>query len=327
MPELNGRSERDGPEVSVVVVAHNGTDLLRECLDAVFATRAAHSREVVVVDNASGQATRDLLDSYGDRIVLDPAPDNLGYGRGCNRGVALSRGRVVVLLNPDAVVAKGCIDALVDAVDARPGAGLVGGQNRTPDGAVQRDTGWGAPTLWSWFCFATGLSTIASGHRHLDPEAMRPWPPGEVIRPVPIVSGCLLAMTRGTWEALGGFDSTFFMYGEDADLSLRARRAGWRPVLSADARIRHTVGGTHTSTAAKNVMLYTGKAHLARRTWSGARLRLALGLLFCGVLLRSVPELHRGEGRYLPLVRDRRWLAGWSAEAEQRVRGEVVVRS
>lgn len=324
MPDLD-EPGRDRPEVSVVVVAHNGTDLLRECLDAVFASQTAHAREVVVVDNASGESTRDLLRAYGDRIVFDPCPENLGYGRGCNRGVAQSRGRVVVLLNPDAVVEEGCIDALVDTLDARPGAGLVGGQNRAPDGSVQLDTGWGEPTVWSWFCFATGLSTIATGHRYLDPEAMRPWRSGEALRAVPIVSGCLVAMTRSTWQELGGFDSSFFMYGEDADLSLRAGRLGWRPVLTADARIRHAVGGTHVSTAAKNVMLYTGKAHLARRTWSGARLRFALGLLFCGVLLRSLPEWRRESSRYLPLARDRRWLDGWSAEAERRVRGEVVV--
>ena len=74
-------------------------------------------------------------------------------------------------------------------------------------------------------------------------------------------------------------------------------------------------------------MLYTGKAHLARRTWSGARLRVGLGLLFCGVLLRALPEIGREHGRYLPLVRDQRWLDGWSAEAEGRVLRQVVVRT
>lgn len=303
------------PEVSVVIVSHNGTDWLRRCLTALLDdARPVTSFEVVVVDSGSDRETLDLLDEWSSRVVLDVAGENVGFARGCNRGVRLATGRRVLLLNPDAVVEPGCVDALVEALDEHPGAGVVGGRTLRPDGTLDPSSCWGAPTPWSWFCFATGLSAVLKRHPVFDPESLGRWQ-RDTEREVDIVTGCLLMTTRETWDALGGLDTAYFMYGEDADFCLRAAARGWRPRITPRARAVHAVGASSSRRPAKTRMLMTGKATLARRLWSPTRARVGLAMLLGGVALRAGAERLRRvpDPSWLPLWRDRSWLAGWTA--------------
>jgi GT2 family glycosyltransferase len=245
-------------------------------------------------------------------VRLHYSEQNLGFGRACNLAVTLASAPRVVLLNPDAVVRPGCIDALVDALDRHPGAGIVGGRTVRPDGSLEPSSCWGRPTLWSLFCFATGLSTAMRGSAVFDPESMGGWA-RDTERRVDIVTGCLLAIDRSTWDLLGGFDERFFMYGEDADLSLRAHKMGFLPRITPQAVAVHAVGASSDRKAQKNRLLMTGKATLARTLWSGAGLRVALVLLEIGVIMRATGErLMRVQSpAWRPLQADRAWTRGW----------------
>ena len=305
----------DLPDVSVVIVSHNGVDWLARCLEAVTgAGRPTGTAEVVVVDSGSDPPAIELLESWADRVDVMITGDNVGFARGCNLGAARTRGRRVLLLNPDAVVRPGCIDALVRALDEHPEAGIVGGRTLRPDGIVDPSSCWGRPTLWSWFCFATGLSSMLRRSRLFDPESLGRWK-RDTDREVDVVTGCLLMMHRITWERLDGLDESYFMYGEDADLSLRAAALGLRPRITPDAVAVHAVGASSggNSSATKTRLLLTGKATLARRRWSPARARLGVGLLRAGVAARALGEVVRRSPapRWLPLVRDPGWAAGW----------------
>ena len=302
------------PAVTVVVVSYNGDDWLDRCLGALLVdARPRASFEVLVVDNGSDAPTRAVLERWSTQLRVHYSDQNLGFGRACNLAVSLSSAPAIVLLNPDAVVRPGCIDALVDALDRHPGAGIVGGRTVRPDGALEPSSCWGRPTLWSLLCFATGLSSALRGSTIFDPEALGGWA-RDTERHVDIVTGCLLATARTTWDLLGGFDERFFMYGEDADLSLRARQAGFRPMITPDAVAVHAVGASSDRKAHKNRLLMTGKATLSRTLWSGARLRVALGLLAAGVLARATGEavmrVHSPAWRLL--AADMTWLRGWS---------------
>ena len=307
------------PAVSVVIVSHNGAEWLERCLEAVTGpARPTVTSEVVVVDSGSGQATLDVLARWADRVDVVVTGENIGFARGCNLGAARTRGRTVLLLNPDAVVRPGCVDALVRALDEHPGAGLVGGRTVRPDGMLDPSSCWGRPTLWSWFCFATGLSSVLRGSRLFDPESLGRWQ-RDTAREVDVVTGCLLIATRSTWERLGGLDETYVMYGEDADLCLRAADAGLRPRITPDAVAVHAVGASSggNASATKMRLLFTGKATLALLRWSPGRARLGIGLLRAGVAVRALGELVRRtpSPRWLPLLRDPGWTGGWQASA------------
>lgn len=303
------------PEVSVVIVTHNGAEWVQRCLQALVEdARPAVSIEVVVIDSASDAPTREVLARWADRVRLELSDENIGFARGCNLGAELSTGRRVLLLNPDAVVRPGAVDALVSALDADPAAGIMGGRTVRPDGTLDPSSCWGAPSLWSWFCFAAGLSTAFHGSAVFDPESLGRWQ-RDTYRRVDVVTGCLLLTTRETWERLGGFDTDYFMYGEDADLSLRAAELGLHPSITPDAVAVHAVGASSSRKAHKVRLLMTGKATLARKRWPARRARVGIALLVAGAALRAAGERAKrtADPVWRPLVADRSWTRGWVA--------------
>jgi hypothetical protein len=102
-----------------------------------------------------------------------------------------------------------------------------------------------------------------------------------------VVTGCLLAVSAETWQRLGGFDPRFFMYGEDTDLSIRAWKAGYRPVITPDAEVIHTIGASSSVPATRRVMIMRGKVTVFRKHWGAVGARTGVGLLATGVALRA----------------------------------------
>jgi GT2 family glycosyltransferase len=304
------------PDVSILVVTYRCRDAARGCLASLRETVAV-PHEVVVLDNASQDGTVEMVREEFPDARLIASEENLGFAVGCNRAAEEARGKYVLLLNPDTVVHEGAVGALLDFARAHPEHGLVGGRTLDPDGSVNPGSCWGAPSLWSLFCFATLLSSAFKRTRLFDPESLGAWQ-RDTVREVDIVTGCLLLAPRTLWQELGGFDARFFMYGEDADLSLRAAQLGYGPAITPDAVVTHEIGVSSAAREDKLMLLFRGKATLLRKHWRGTRLRLGLGLLAAGLGLRSL--LSRGRGAqpspWTRVWRSRSdWLAGYPETA------------
>jgi GT2 family glycosyltransferase len=304
------------PDVSILVVTYRCRDAARGCLASLRETVAV-PHEVVVLDNASQDGTVEMVREEFPDARLIASEENLGFAVGCNRAAEEARGKYVLLLNPDTVVHEGAVGALLDFARAHPEHGLVGGRTLDPDGSVNPGSCWGAPSLWSLFCFATLLSSAFKRTRLFDPESLGAWQ-RDTVREVDIVTGCLLLAPRTLWQELGGFDARFFMYGEDADLSLRAAQLGYRPAITPDAVVTHEIGVSSAAREDKLMLLFRGKATLLRKHWRGTRLRLGLGLLAAGLGLRSLLSRSRG-GQPSPWSQVWRgrseWLAGYPETA------------
>jgi N-acetylglucosaminyl-diphospho-decaprenol L-rhamnosyltransferase len=306
----------DIADILVVVVSYNAIDWLAACLGAIAAGASQRRVEVVVVDNASAPDVQAYLATRPYGVDVLQQEHNLGFARACNLGAAHRPSHAVLLLNPDAVVHPDSIEALADFLAADPGRGLVGGRTLRPDGTLDPSSCWGAPSLWSGFCAAVGLSSVFRHSRFFDPESMGRWL-RDSEREVDIVTGCLLLASRPVWDRLGGFDEDFFMYGEDADLSLRARAAGLRPSITPTATAVHAVGASSPHRLGKQRLLLRGKVTLARKHWSSPRAAAAGGLLVAGVGLRALAEtVRRRKDRTMrTLWAERRdWLAGWPSQ-------------
>lgn len=274
------------PDVSVLVVSYDTAALTDRCLEAIPAASPATTVEVIVVDNASTDASVATMRAHHpDATILDNAT-NVGFARAVNQAARLATAPWLLLLNPDTEAQPGSIDALVAFAEAHPGHGIYGGRTLRPDGHVDPRSCWGQQSLWSLACFATMLDAARRGSRYFDPESLGDWP-RDTVREVGMVTGCLLLADAAAWKRLGGFDERFFMYGEDADLSLRARRAGYRPIITPDAAVAHLGAGSPIASGRKTTWKLQARATILRHRWGPIRARIGLGLLLVGVALRA----------------------------------------
>lgn len=290
--------------LSVLIVTHGQQDLVRQCLDSVFRGTRVPS-EVVVVDSGSQDGTAKMVAAEFPDAQLIEAGRNVGFASGVNLAARRARGSHLVLVNPDALVHEGALDNLLNFAQAHPHAGIYGGRTLQPDGSLDPRSCWGAMTLWSTLCFALGASTLFAGSRWLDPESLGPWA-RDTVRSVSVVSGCLMLVSREVWDQLGGFDERFWLYGEDVDLCLRARRVGWRPLVTPAAEITHFLGASSSSRADQIVRIFQAKLTLMMVHWSAPKRYLGRWLLLIGVALRA----------HLAHERCPHWTAAWRRRAE-----------
>ncbi len=278
---------KDAPfELSVLVVSYGTRALTLSCLQALERAAQGLALETIVVDNASPDGSADAIAARFPGVRLERSAENLGFARATNRAARLARGERLLLLNPDTEVRPGALAAALAFARAHPDAGVVGGRTLFADGALNRASCWGAPTLWSLACHATGLASLWRGSRLFDPESLGRWARDDA-RAVDIVSGCFLLIRRDLWQELGGLDERFFVYGEDADLCLRVRAAGRTCRIAPEAVLVHHGGASERSRADKLVRLFRAKAQLLAKHWTPARARLGARLLGLWALSRA----------------------------------------
>ena len=277
------------PVLSVVVVNYNTRQATSACLRSVLQASPSVDLELIVVDNGSTDGSAAAFrEGFPAATVID-AGENLGFARGVNRGAQAASGEWLLLLNPDTLTLPGSLRALLQFADANPEYGVLGGRTLRPDGSVDPSSCWGAPTLWSLTMFATMLSTAFKRSPVFDPESLGHWQ-RDSVREVPIITGCLLLVRLADWERLGGMDEDYFLYGEDAEFSMRAGRAGLRRVVVPDAVIVHEVGGSSDAGGEKGCMVMAGKVTHLRKTWTPLRAAVGVRLLLAGVAVRAALE-------------------------------------
>jgi len=212
-------SESAAPELSVVVVNWNGAAYLAACLESV---RDA-ARELIVVDNASSDASAALVRRGFPEVRWLANDANLGFARAANRGLHAARGRCVLFLNPDARANDDAIAAAMAVLAARAEVGLVGVAMRDADGAL-------TPTVEPFFSLW---------------QLRRPWtrrvraPRGDGPVAIDWCHGAFFLGRRAELEALGGYDEAYFLYAEDMDLCFRVHASGRSVVYLPQVSIVH----------------------------------------------------------------------------------------
>ena len=206
-----------------MIVTYNSAAHVGETLGAVERQMRADD-ELIVVDNASSDDTRSVVREATARVRLLGQERNLGFAGGCNAGVAAVSAPLVLLLNPDAEPAPGCLDVLRETASERPDWGawqplvtMDGGRAINTSGGVTHFLGLG----WAGRCE--------------EPLETAPDQPAEI----DFASGAALCVRREAWERVGKFDERYFMYGEDLDLGLRLWLSGYGVGIVPAARVRH----------------------------------------------------------------------------------------
>jgi GT2 family glycosyltransferase len=313
-------------DVAIVIVSYNSEEFIGACLESVISGRKDVRQQIIVVDNDSRDGTAQFISDRFPEVELLLPGSNLGFAAGVNFGASHADAEFVLLLNPDTVILGHAVDSIVEFARQHPGHGLYGGRTLRPDGSLEPSSCWGEPTLWSMAMFAFGLTTLAPRNRWLDPESLGDWQ-RDSVREVGVITGCYLLTPKAVWDELGGMDERYFMYGEDVDFAMRARRAGYRPVICPGAELIHEVGQCSDTPVHKTLLLYRGKASLVRTHWRGPARWLGLFFLAAGTGLRAglsaiVKRRRNGDvaGRWQTLWRERAtWLKGYSAQEAKRI--------
>ena len=222
---------------SVVIVSYNVADLLARCLDSVLAQATAED-EIVVVDNASHDGSAALVERDYPRVRVIASETNLGFGAGCNRGIAATEGAYVLLLNPDCELAPGSLDGFFRFMETHSHCAVAGGRLRYGDGSFQHAS-FRFPTLWQVALDFWPLNWRLT-ESHLNGRYPRAWDQRafEIDHPL----GALMCVRRTAIEEVGVFDERFFMYAEEVDWCLRFKRAGWQIWHCPDALAVHHGG-------------------------------------------------------------------------------------
>lgn len=276
--------------ISVIVLTYESASTIERCLTALGPQAATCGAELIVIDNGSTDDTVSIARRPGVEIM--EVGQNLGFAGGCNRGAARASGETLLFVNPDCVVDDGAIAAVLEAMDGTDDVGPVGGRGHHPDGRYDPRSVHGRVSVRGALAFACGLDKVFRGSSCLDPEhGPKHISAGAPVRSVTAVSGAFMAIPRGLWSRLGGFDERFFLYGEDVDLCLRASRLGWTPAIAPAAGYTHIGGVSSGNSRTRGELLYRGKVELYRRHLSASSARIAVWGLKAGTALRAAPSL------------------------------------
>jgi GT2 family glycosyltransferase len=324
--------ERAGDlDLSILIVSFNTREMTLECLRSVIAQTVETNYEIILVDNDSSDGSADAIEAEFPNIRLIRSKENLGFGRANNLAAEEARGHRILLLNPDTVVLDRAIDRLVKFANENPKCRVWGGRTLWRDLSLNWMSCWREMDLWNQFCFAFGLSYLAPNSAIFNSEAYGGWK-RNTVRHVDIVTGCLFLIDRDFWNQLGGFDPAFFMYAEEADLCIRARKAGAQPIITPNATIIHYGGASETSRADKLVKVFKGKATIMHRHWSplmrrsGAVLMLAATLTrwwlyWLAARLKSRPNLDATANEWRSVwMRRSDWISGYPLTFSQQAK-------
>lgn len=280
--------------LAVIIVSYNVRDLLRACLRATYDSLAASPElqaEVMVVDNASTDASAEMVAAEFPQARLTVSSKNLGFAGGNNlalRALGFADGRdarpdFVLLLNPDAEPQGEALARMVDFLKRNPHAGGVGPRLSYPDGRFQHSA-FAFPGLTQlWFDFFKPrprrlLESRWNGRYPLSLyDADEPFP-------VDFVLGAALMTRRETIDAVGLMDEGYFMYAEEVDWCWRMQRAGWPFYCAPAAHVIHHGGASAGQFRARSfVNLWRSRKRLYERFYTPAQLAIAGGIVRLGM--------------------------------------------
>ncbi len=278
------------PDLAIVVVSANDARWLERCLSSAFEHAGEARIEAIVVDNASTDGTRELVESMFPHVRVISSP-NRGFAYGNNRGLEQTRARYLLLLNPDTEVIEGTFGELVRLLDSQPALGAAGVRQLAADGtpwpSIRRFPSASRALGEALFSERWPIHPAWAGERVLDAGADRHE------RACDWMSGSFLLLRREALLSAGLLDERFFLYCEEPDLCLRIKRAGWEVRhLPAMSIVHHAgKGGVQPRMVAQDAY---ARRQYARKHFGPLQRGLYLSALGLRHLIRAVCALGKG---------------------------------
>ena len=205
-------------KLSIVIVSYNVRTYLEQCLQSVQKALEGIEGEVFVVDNHSEDDSVAVVRSDYPWVRLIESPENVGFARANNIAIRQSEAEYVLLLNPDTVVEEDTLRQSLAFMDSHPEAGGAGVMMHNADGTLAPESRRAIPTPW-----VSCLKMLGFTKRYY--MSHLPWDQPSQIE---VISGAFCLLRKKALDEIGLLDETFFMYGEDIDLSYRLLKGGWQ---------------------------------------------------------------------------------------------------
>jgi GT2 family glycosyltransferase len=287
-------------EVSIVVVNWNTRDMLRDCLHSIYDQTKNLDFEVIVIDNASVDRSKDMVKSEYSTVILIENNRNRGFAAANNQGMAIAKGQYILLLNPDTIVLDRAIQTTIEYADQHPDVGVVGCQVWKNEYDVQM-TCFPFPSATTMLIQFLGLRRMFPRSRLFGWIDYGGWE-RNTEREVDVVSGMYMLIRKDAIRNVGLMDEDYFVYSEESDWCYRFWKAGWRCVFIPNASIIHRDGGNKSTDLVKAKMyiqmqksiLIFHKKHLGKMSWLAAKSLYVIAMVLSSIMYKLLSLLRAG---------------------------------
>jgi len=272
-------------QLSVIIVSYNVQHFLAQCLLSVQNALKTIPAEIIVVDNASTDETLSALQPLFPNIQWVCNTNNVGFSKACNQAASLAKGAYFLFLNPDTLVPPSFFNTLLNFVNKCTNCGAIGVKMIDGAGNFLPESKRGFPTPLAAFFKLSGLAALFPHSAFFNQYALGHLQEN-TIHTVPVLSGACMLVPQEVFKSIQGFDESFFMYGEDIDLSYRIQQAGYHNYYLGTCSLIHFKGESKPTAHLQHVQQFYGAMRIfVRKHYKGTkaflmRVILQLAILF-----------------------------------------------
>lgn len=275
-------------DISAIIVSYNVRTKLRLCLESLLLALQGEGNEIIVVDNNSADGSAEMVRDKYQGVKLIQNTGNRGFGAACNQGIAASAGRFLMILNPDTVVPAAAPAMFMAFMDSHPGAGLAGPRLIDRNGKYLPESKRGVPVPTAAFFRMTGLYMLFPRSARVNRYYMGHIAEEETSE-VEVLTGAFMFMRRDAAFKAGLFDERYFMYGEDIDLSMQVRIAGYEVWYYPEVTVTHFKGSSGAMITFRGVASFYRSMHLfVAKNFSDRYFFPSRGLIHLAIFVASV---------------------------------------
>jgi len=292
-------------KISVVIVNYNVEYFLKQCLRSVYKALQHVEGEVFVVDNNSKDGSVAMVQESFPECTLVVNSQNVGFSRANNQAIAQARGEYILLLNPDTVIGEDTLRKVVDFMDSHPQAGSLGVKMVDGKGRFAPESKRGLPNPIVAFYKILGLSRLFPSSKRFGRYHLGYLSNSEV-HSVDVLSGAFMLIREKALKKTGTLDETFFMYGEDIDLSYRITQAGYKNYYYPHTKIIHYKGESTKKSSVNYIRIfYQAMIIFANKHFASKNARLFSSLILSAIYFRAFLAIMVRIGkRFIPPIID-----------------------
>lgn len=274
-------------QLSVIIVNYNVKHFLEQCLCSVQAAATGLQVEIIVVDNNSADNSIEYLEPKFPSVRFIANNENTGFAKACNQGLQQSSGKYILFLNPDTIVPEDCFRKCIDFFESNADAGALGIKMIDGSGRFLKESKRAFPSPMTSLYKLFGLSKLFPRSKTFSRYHLGHLNENEN-NEVDVLAGAFMMIKKEVLDRVGSFDETFFMYGEDVDLSYRIQKAGFKNYYFAGSSIIHFKGeSTRKGTMNYVRMFYNAMSIFVRKHYGGSRAGIFNFLIHIAIWFRA----------------------------------------